>query len=269
LNKAITLDSKMPEAYWSRANVKTAKGDLNGALADYNEAIALDPKKPEPYGVRGNFERARGDLSGALSDYNKVIALDPDRPEAYIGLGNIKKDKGDLDGALADYNQAIALDPTYVIAYLARGNTNSLARNWTTALADYRQYCDLSRTGQDYPRLYIYLIRARMGERDAAGKELAAYMDKRGSAPGDWVAMLGGYLLGSVTGPDLFNAVASPDARKTKGLSCEAWYFAGMKKLLDGDKRTATNYFENCVATGQKNHIEFQLAQSELKALRK
>lgn len=42
-----------------------------------------------------------------------------------------------------------------------------------------------------------------------------------------------------------------------------------MKKLFSGDKKTAANYFHKCLATKQKDFTEFQLAQSELKALGK
>jgi len=40
-----------------------------------------------------------------------------------------------------------------------------------------------------------------------------------------------------------------------------------MKKLLSGDKKTAADYFRKCLATEDKYHVEFQMAQSELKAL--
>jgi hypothetical protein len=42
-----------------------------------------------------------------------------------------------------------------------------------------------------------------------------------------------------------------------------------MKKLFNGDKDAAANYFHKCLATQQKDFTEFQLAQSELKALGK
>ena len=40
-----------------------------------------------------------------------------------------------------------------------------------------------------------------------------------------------------------------------------------MKRLLSGDKKTAAAYFHKCLATEQKDFTEYQLAQSELKAL--
>ena len=137
-------------------------------------------------------------------------------------------------------------------------------------MSDYRNFCELSpsENDKDYPHLYIWLLSARLGETDEASKELSAYMDKRlNAAPGDWVSKVAGYLIGTVTEADLFSAAASPDTAKAQGQYCEGWYYAGMKKLLSGDKKTATDYFQKCLATDMKGFIEYQLSWSELKAL--
>ena len=39
--------------------VKQDKGDLNGALADYNKAIGLDGRDPDAFISRGNLKQAR------------------------------------------------------------------------------------------------------------------------------------------------------------------------------------------------------------------
>jgi hypothetical protein len=65
----------------------------------------------------------------------------------------------------------------------------------------------------------------------------------------------------------LIAAAASPDGPKDKGQHCEAWYFAGMKRLLAGDKPGAIEAFHKCLTTGQKDYCEFLLAEAELQAL--
>ena len=122
--------------------------------------------------------------------------------------------------------------------------------------------------GQDYPHLSIWLLRARLGETEAASKELSAFLDqRRNAAPGDWVSTVGGFLLGTITEEKLFAAAASPDAKKESAQKCEAWFFAGMKKLLAGDKTAAAEYFRKSMAE-RKTFTEYQLAAAELKALR-
>ena len=98
--------------------------------------------------------------------------------------------------------------------------------------------------------------------------ELTAYLDKRGSAaPGDWVSNVAGHLLGKVSEADLFAAAKSADSNQEHGQLCEAWFYAGMKKLLSGNKTAATDYFKKCIATEQRTFTEYEFAEAELKRL--
>ncbi len=82
-----------------------------------------------------------------------------------------------------------------------------------------------------------------------------------------WVVKVGAFLLGNVTEDDLMTAAASPDAAKDQGQHCEAWYYAGMKRLLAGDKKTAADDFNHSLATKQTRFTEYRLAEAELKVL--
>jgi lipoprotein NlpI len=269
-NRTLELDPKNAYAYNNRGLAKDAKGDYDGAIADCNRAIELDSKYAKSYRNRGVAKEAKGDVDGAIADYNRAIEFDPKYADAYNNRASARQAKGDPDSAIADYNRVIELVPKYADAYNNRGLANALLRNWADALADYRRFCELSESGQDYPRLSIWLIRARLGETEAASKELSTYFDKRPKAtPSDWFSKVAGHLLGKVSEADLFAAAASPDAKQDSEQHCEAWFYAGMKKLFSGDKETAANYFRKCLATKQKDFTEFQLAQSELKALGK
>ena len=63
------------------------------------------------YNNRGLARQAKGDLDGALDDYNEAIRLKPDEADVYYNRGITRKAKGDMDGALDDYNEAIRLKP--------------------------------------------------------------------------------------------------------------------------------------------------------------
>ncbi len=227
-----------------------------------------DPKFAYAYYNRGIAKKAKGDIDGAITDYNRAIELDPKYTDAYGNRGNAKQAKGDFDGAITDYNRAIELDPKYTYAYSNRGTAKALMRNWVEALADYRHFCELSERGQDYQRLFIWLVSTRLGDTDAASKELSAYMDKRWhAAPGDWISNVAGHLLGTVTEASLFAAAVSADAKKERDQMCEAWFYAGMKKLFAGDKAAAAGCFRKCLATERRTFAEYQLAEAELKTL--
>src|SRR5271166_5173101 len=102
-------NSQNAVTYNERGLAKFKKGDLDGAMADYNQAIKLNPKHAAPYNNRGNVKLRKGDLNGAIADYNQAIELNPQYGLAYRNRGNAKRKKGDLDGAIADFNRAIKL----------------------------------------------------------------------------------------------------------------------------------------------------------------
>jgi lipoprotein NlpI len=108
----------------------------------------------------------------------------------------------------------------------------------------------------------------RMGETNAANADLTAYLDKRtNAARGDWVSKIAGYLLGKVSETDFFTAAKSVNERTELQQLCQAWFYAGMKKLLVGDKIAAGHCFGKSVSTEEKMVFEYPMAEAELKAL--
>jgi tetratricopeptide (TPR) repeat protein len=95
--------------YNDRGLAREKKGDLNGAIADFNEAIKLNPKNVIAYKNRGIAKEKKGDLDGALADYSQSIRLNPKYANAYKDKGNAKRKKGDLNGANADFKRAVTL----------------------------------------------------------------------------------------------------------------------------------------------------------------
>src|SRR6266536_1024347 len=263
-NRALQLDPKNAKAYDNRGIAKLERGDLVGAIADFNRALQFDPKLAPAYETRGVAKVQKGDLDGAIADCDRALELNPKLAGAYVDRGSAKLLKADADRAIADFNRALELNPKLVGAYDGRGSANFLARNWTAALREYRRFCELWQRDQEYTRLAIWMIRSRLGEREAADKELATRFT---AAPGSWVSKVKAYLLGNLSEADFLAAAASPDANTDRGQHCEAWFFAGMKNLLNGDKRAAAEFFKKCLATEQKSEIEYHFAQAELKAL--
>ena len=51
---------------------------------------------------------------------------------------------------------------------------------------------------------------------------------------------------------DLLAAADSVEEKKRPEQQCEAWYYVGLKRLLNGDKTGATEAFRKAVATGEK-----------------
>jgi lipoprotein NlpI len=125
--------------YITQGLAQQAKGDLDGAILDYNQALGLDPKQANAFSNRGFAKQTKGDLDGALADYAQALLINPKIPAAYYNQGLIEVQKGYLDGAIADYNHALDLDPKMALAYYNRGIAKNMEGNWDGAIADYTQ----------------------------------------------------------------------------------------------------------------------------------
>ena len=131
------LDPKLALAYVKRGNIYTAKGDLDGAMEDYDKALALDPKLVVAYSGRGIIYKAKGDLDRAMADYDTALALDQKHVMAYNNRGNIYSTKGDLDRAMADYDKALEINPKFALAYNNRGNIYKTKGDLDRAFVDF------------------------------------------------------------------------------------------------------------------------------------
>ena len=108
-----------------------------------------------------------------------------------------------------------------------------------------------------------------MGEQEAASKELQNYLKNRKTGKsGDWPATVARFLTGELSEPDFFKAASNADKKTERGQQCEAYFYAGTKWLIANEKITAKDYFEKCLATDQKEYMEYKSASAELKFLK-
>lgn len=218
-----------------KANAKFKQGDLNGAIADYTRAVEVDPKYAIAYNNRGLVKRANGNMTGAVSDFSKAIELDPKNVDAYTNRGQLRYER----------------------------------KAWNEALADYRRLRELQ-PNDDYTRYRIWLVRSRLGERQTATAELKEYLSKQpASAKNEWSRKIGAFLSDQLPESNFLEAAAAKDDKTAKERRCEAYYYAGSKRLLVGHKDTARRYFEQSLQTGQKTFEEYKNASAELVALNK
>ncbi len=132
-------DLQNPDALINRANKRAIKGDLSGAIADFDAAIDLNPAKATAFYNRGYLQNLAGNFKLAIEDCNQAIALLPQYDEAFYQRGLAQYELGDLNGALVDLGEAIRLNPFSIKAYYKRADCYAKLKNIQGAVADYTQ----------------------------------------------------------------------------------------------------------------------------------
>jgi tetratricopeptide (TPR) repeat protein len=137
-DRALEFDRDCPEIYNNRGAVRFARGDYEGAIADFDRALALRPRYPEALNNRGAARHARGDFEGAVADFDWALALKPDYAAAWDNRGGARHALGDLEGAIADFDRALALGPREAAAavYHHRAGVHVTRRDFGAAIAD-------------------------------------------------------------------------------------------------------------------------------------
>jgi tetratricopeptide (TPR) repeat protein len=145
-NQAIKLDPHNVEALSRRALAERDKGNWDGALADFNSVLAFAPDNADAYSNRGYVKQTKGDLDGALADYTEALSLKPTSAEAFYNVGLIKVRRGDIDGGMEAFSKAIDLNPKLARAYFSRGNAKNAEGDTDGAIGDYTQSLELDPT---------------------------------------------------------------------------------------------------------------------------
>jgi tetratricopeptide (TPR) repeat protein len=152
-----------------RGLIRHDRGDIAGALGDYDEAVRLGPTSPTAFRKRGEAWAARGQFDRAIADYDAAIRLDGKESAAYLGRGDARARVGDLDRAIEDYSEAIWLDPLALTAYAHRGRAWHAKREYEKAVIDFNMVIRLEPENRS-----AFLDRARAWQAlKAYGKAIA------------------------------------------------------------------------------------------------
>lgn len=277
-------------AYDNRGTASYAKGNIDGAIADFTAAVKLNPKDAPAYDNRGTAWRAKGDLHRALADFNTAIKLNPNSAAAYNNRGNIWRESSELKRALADYSEAIRLDGNFALAYSNRAITWQESGDKDRAMTDYSAAIRLDSTDaaslrgrgfayfeqgdfaaavQDLLRanvladqlqtdLWLFIARGRTGENGAI--ELAVNAGR--SSGQDWPAPVIEFYLGR-------RSLQEMRAKAKNSLqTCETHFYVGEWHLLRGDLDGARAAFSLAVQLCEKTSKERAVSLAELKRLK-
>jgi tetratricopeptide (TPR) repeat protein len=122
LTGCIKMKERSIDHYIS-GTAKAEKGDIQGAMVDFDKSIELNPEFAMAYHNRGYYCRlAMGNLQGALEDFTASIEASPVDNDAYsLSMRSfVKLQMKDIAGALKDVTASIDLDPSNSFAYRNR-----------------------------------------------------------------------------------------------------------------------------------------------------
>ncbi|MSQ97018.1 MAG: tetratricopeptide repeat protein [Gemmataceae bacterium] len=154
LSKAIELDPKFVDAYFSRSSLYYQQPSLDKAayakaVADLTKALDIEPKRFSFRFNRALYYESLREYDKAIADYSEVISGDTD----FSRNGNGKEDclarahhyrgrayqwyKSDYAKAVADYTEALLLDPKVEMVIFRRGQAYHGLKEFGKAQDDF------------------------------------------------------------------------------------------------------------------------------------
>jgi tetratricopeptide (TPR) repeat protein len=291
--QALKVDPQNLRALEMRAAAKAELHDYEGALVDCNHYIELacaPSSLAAGYRIRALIEKWYCNFDEALKDANRSVLLSsgepvvsasreqirfgasPARALALATRGGICRCLEDEKGAEEDCEQALMLDSHSAVAWSLWGQMQLDRGDSSAALKSFRKAMDLAPQSR-YGRFQIWIIRSKAGEMLQATEELNK--DWPLSAPfsgRNWSNIIRSFLAGRLTEADFLQAVEKDDGYGEPDRNsrlCEAAYYAGIKRLINGDKAGAASLFLRSLATGKKDFEEYRQARTELSLLQK
>jgi len=117
--KAVEVDPEFFEAHDFLANLLTATGRIDEAIARYKLALNGNPAPAAVHVNLANAYSMKSDHTRALEHYRKAIDLDRLLVNAHIGMGLTLEASGKYDEALSSFRTAASVDSTSEIVYHA------------------------------------------------------------------------------------------------------------------------------------------------------
>ena len=179
IDRAIALDSTLPEAYASRANLLSLGWRWQDAEHDYQRALSIDPNYATAHQWYGEMLLLNGRIDDAVAQLRRATELDPLSPVAFgsygLALGIAKRDLP----AQAAAHQALELDSTIVVTRMMAGTVDLYGGRIPEAIRQLELAQQLD-SGNAFTLGVLGYAYARAG-RAGQAREIARQLESRGS----------------------------------------------------------------------------------------
>lgn len=263
--RAFEIDARDLTAVERLGQTKESLRDFGGAIREYTYLAEAAPQHPRPFQMRGGVKLEVGDYKGAIEDFDAAIFNDEKDGHSYVSRARAKLALGKREEADADAAKATEMDDG-ARTWAERGRYWFDTQRTKEAAADLAKAVEKDPEDQDYTRLFLFLARSRLGERDAAAAQLKAYADSRGRKD-DWYGRIAAFLTGQTKEEAFLASAKAENENVAREQECEASWYAGAMRLLAGDEAGAKPLLERCIATDIRNFIEYGSAKAALAAM--
>lgn len=117
------------------------KGDLDGAIVEFQKAIRTNPNFKKAHNNLGLALAKKGDLDYAIREFQLALLIDPLFDDASNNLGVTLAERGYLNDAIRELHRAVKLDPNNSevhfnlgLAYHRKGETETAILKYRDAL---------------------------------------------------------------------------------------------------------------------------------------
>lgn len=248
-----------------RAEVQNKLDDHAAAIRDLTRAIELKPDYAAALYLRGELVEASGDSAAAEADYSKVIELDPQHADALNQRAWIRFHASDWEAAIADGRAALKVAPRAVIPARLVGYAQFGAGDYAAAAATLGEAAEF---GARVPaqQAYALFIRHFALKRTGATDDRVSRA-RAGWESDAWLQAIAQWIEGRLSEDELDLQAEAGAEDERAGRECEAHFYIGLQRLLDGDRATARLRFKAAVLTQEKSFVEYTLAEAELARL--
>lgn len=114
LDEVATVQRDVIATYVNRGILRLRRGNIDGAMGDFDEALRRDPSEPEAYLNRGSALLRRDRTDEAVAMYSQALQHNTRRPAlAHYGRAMAYELLGNARAAYNDYRRASELDPDW------------------------------------------------------------------------------------------------------------------------------------------------------------
>ncbi|MHB8607517.1 MAG: tetratricopeptide repeat protein [Candidatus Acidiferrales bacterium] len=166
------------EAHMLMAYTRLKANDKKGATKDVDRALALNSNLPEAYSLRGRLAYLSSDLDGAEAAFRKSLVLDPTAFDPLLWLGTLLREEGKLNEARTYLERATQSRPKeirvryqFALLYADEGDDQRAAALLESLVKDAPDFTEAHRS---LSTIYFRLGRAAEGRQE---KKIAEALD--------------------------------------------------------------------------------------------